>query len=356
MTYHCSTCGYTGDNVFSNWDEKEMESCIICQENKNAKLFIEHLHIICPVCNGILEKMYTMENIVAIPDMENGVDISVFQWFRDDAGYPFMNPLIELTPIQRDILANAAFEDMLANPSLINNPIDFQKLASKASFAFIRTMTNAGTLDKSFGLNWAGTQKVGIPRGPYCNWVTGGNMMEVVDQFYDAVKLYDLGELPPVLDYEPFIPANPNNILAFLGKLNSLFKHPKGVLVYSSMNFWWQLKPIPTWMNLSWIKRWVANWTTAFQPVMPTGWPSYEFWQYSAKGDGYAYGVKSKQIDLDRFNGTSSTLKTWYRYPPISEPTIEEQVVNLERDVTDLQARVYILEHPKSLLDRLFGK
>lgn len=57
MIYHCSTCGYTGDDVFSNWDEKELESCIICQKNKNAKLFIEHLHIICPVCNGILEKM-----------------------------------------------------------------------------------------------------------------------------------------------------------------------------------------------------------------------------------------------------------------------------------------------------------
>jgi len=53
---------------------------------------------------------------------------------------------------------------------------------------------------------------------------------------------------------------------------------------------------------------WVAHWTDSAQPLLPSLWDSWTFWQYTSQGrlPGHDF-----DLDLDRFNGTQSEL---YRY------------------------------------------
>ena len=281
-------------------------------------------------------------DVLSLQELAHGADFSVYQWFRDDQG----QPLFFIDDVEtKDIMAAELFDTLVSQEQLLDNPIDFKKMSTMINFAFIRTIDNTGRVDKAFDLNWNGIGQFGIPRGAYCNWVTGANMLKIAELFYQTAVKFGLGELPPILDYEPTIPANPKAVFQFLSDVNSLFKHPKGVIVYSSNNFWSQLKPTPTWMeNNASIGKWVASWKTAETPTLPPGWKTYDFWQYTDRGNGSLYGVKSKQIDLDRFNGTTNDLKTWFRVVPTPKPSIEERIEFLERNATSLEDRILDLE------------
>mgnify|MGYP005814424153 CR=1 FL=1 len=57
---------------------------------------------------------------------------------------------------------------------------------------------------------------------------------------------------------------------------------------------------------------WVANYTTADKPLLPRGWVDYLLWQYSAGRNykGAAYGVSSRDVDLDRVNPSVTDIAT----------------------------------------------
>jgi len=58
---------------------------------------------------------------------------------------------------------------------------------------------------------------------------------------------------------------------------------------------------------------WVAHYNEfVTHPDLPKGWTDWEFWQFSDHGDGYAHGVGSKEIDMNRFNGTEADFLARY--------------------------------------------
>jgi len=51
---------------------------------------------------------------------------------------------------------------------------------------------------------------------------------------------------------------------------------------------------------------WIAQYTTAAQPVIPPVWNAWTFWQYTDKGG--VDGING-DVDHNRFNGTLDNLK-----------------------------------------------
>jgi lysozyme len=55
---------------------------------------------------------------------------------------------------------------------------------------------------------------------------------------------------------------------------------------------------------------WIANYTTAAQPAIPSGWQQtgWKFWQYSDSGS--VAGVDGA-VDMDHYNGSEADLRAW---------------------------------------------
>jgi lysozyme len=58
--------------------------------------------------------------------------------------------------------------------------------------------------------------------------------------------------------------------------------------------------------KLAGYRLWIAQYTAAREPRVPSVWNDWTFWQYSKKGS--TKGI-SGDVDLDRFNGTLASLK-----------------------------------------------
>lgn len=64
----------------------------------------------------------------------------------------------------------------------------------------------------------------------------------------------------------------------------------------------------------------IAQWTTAQNPTIPSDWSSWTFWQYSNSGIGSEWGAQSARVDLDYFNGNIQALLAYASSIPVPPP------------------------------------
>jgi lysozyme len=58
---------------------------------------------------------------------------------------------------------------------------------------------------------------------------------------------------------------------------------------------------------------WVAHYNNnVAKPDLPKGWATWQFWQITDSGNGTAYGVGSKEIDLNYYNGSEQDFTNRY--------------------------------------------
>jgi hypothetical protein len=95
-------------------------------------------------------------------------------------------------------------------------------------------------------------------------------------------------------------------------------------LIYTSSGFFDSQLPLTSW---AWRKPlWVAHWTVAAQPRLPLEWSNHKktwlYWQHSSdkNGLGSQYGVATKNIDLNRFNGTRLQFMQRYKITSLPSP------------------------------------
>jgi lysozyme len=185
-----------------------------------------------------------------------------------------------------------------------------------ANFVFIKASERGG-VDPDFINNWKNAKAAGLPRGAYhfLRWDLSGLMQA---RIFCSILDKDIGELPPVADFEAPIKNNiyPSNaILAeFLETVEDITG--KVPMIYTSPGFWnsygkdkntgkfdakWTYYPL-----------WIAHYTSAQNPILPEPWKSagkdWLFWQYGVKDTGYQFGAESKQLDMDWFNGDEFDL------------------------------------------------
>jgi len=223
--------------------------------------------------------------------------------------------------------------------------IDFVK-AKAAGAQFIIIKATQLTKDQDFDYNWRECKAAGIPRGAYCfgHWTSSAAI--VSKNFVDALR-GDSGEIYPTLDIENLyssgykVPLPPRaNMLKWIMQFKDYVESElqRKMMIYLNPGMINYLKPIPDWMLAMplWIAHWQRNYAGILYPKTPAiaPWEKWTFWQTSDKGDGLLYGMESKQVDIDWYNGTKYDFNNEFAQqppipPPYPQPLTYEQKVDL---------------------------
>ena len=141
-------------------------------------------------------------------------------------------------------------------------------------------------------------------------------------------------EMQPVMDVE----LRNNSAKEMLERIyqvaNKLgYQGGREAIYYSNLSFTQGYLGSPEW--LSKFPLWIANYTFAEQPAMPSIWDDWTFWQWSADGNhlGPTYGAESDSIDLNRYAGTIEDLRA---FAGIAPPKAENPFIRLLRAVCKL--------------------
>jgi lysozyme len=214
---------------------------------------------------------------------------------------------------------------------------DFTKSVQQGStFTFIKA--SQGLLyDPDFFVNWENAKQAGLKRGAY-HFADKhyGTAKQQAEKLYSAIK-NDPGELPPILDFEDGTGTiGLSFIKTFLERIKELTGRTP--ILYINNAHWSQLKAsenaiwaldYPLWISYP-IKSLdspvigVPEKILSMQPVVPEPWKRkgvpWKFWQYTWVGDGPLYGMESKGVDLNLFNGNAHDFMEWLGNGEIVDP------------------------------------
>jgi len=192
-------------------------------------------------------------------------------------------------------------------------------------FAFIRASDGLNYPDGMFQANWQGAKAAGVIRGVYQFFRPSQDAIAQADLMLgkmQAAGWLDKNDLPCVLDIEVAEGQSNTTIrnksLQWLQYVEQ--KTGKKPLVYTAAGWSSVLGNA-----LSAYPLWIANYTgspTSGCPLMPDGWSSWLFWQYTSKGG--VPGVGSLDVDKNVWDGTLDQLKAFAAsgtVPPPPQPT-----------------------------------
>jgi lysozyme len=183
--------------------------------------------------------------------------------------------------------------------------IDWNAVAkADIAFAFIKATDGEHGNDPLFGANWSKAREAGLKRGAY-HFFRAQQDPERQAQRFLAMLGTDPGELPPVLDFEVLGEASPEQGLSGAQRWAEIVEKRSGrtPMLYTGPAFW--NTTLKASAILSDHALWIAHYTSANQPKLPSPWRDWTFWQYSEKGR--IPGIHGP-VDLDCFNGTLTEL------------------------------------------------
>ena len=180
--------------------------------------------------------------------------------------------------------------------------------AAGIDFAFIRVADGATYLDPKFPAYWAGAKAAGVIRGTYQFFRPDQDPIAQADLLLDRMGPLEPGDLPPVIDVEvaggrskPEVAAA---VRAWVDRVTARLGRPP--IIYAGLYSWPDLTGAA---NLTTSPLWVAQYTSAPCPNIPSPWTRWMFWQHSATG--HVDGVPGAALDLDLFNGTLDELRAF---------------------------------------------
>jgi len=193
--------------------------------------------------------------------------------------------------------------------------IDWPRVrAAGQRFAFIKATEGVAYTDSTFRDNWEGAGESGILRGAYCFFHPNQDARQQAERFVHTVReTGDLGELPCSIDLEVTDGVPNQKIVAGVKVWMDEVSQRVGrrPMIYSGVSFlethFIEEGQPPAWGRDSalWLGWFPRAYTPGMSPLMPMGWPTWTFWQYSGKGR--VAGIDA-QVDLDVFNGTAQEL------------------------------------------------
>lgn len=240
----------------------------------------------------------------------------------------------------REIIAPSA--DTVASAYPINGidvssyqgSMDWGKASTKINYAYIRAGAGNDYIDAEYPRNKDELHQRKIPFGLYWYINPQRDWRKTADTFAQIYK--DSGsQLPPVYDIETAGGLGKSALESWLFKSVTRFELSvnKSIFIYTSPGFWNTSMPMTTWAKNRGL--WDAHWTMAQLPIIPNEWRlinqprRWYFWQWSANGNsqGAEYGAKSRDIDLDRYNGNAADFYRQFGvapyYPNDPEPEPE---------------------------------
>jgi GH25 family lysozyme M1 (1,4-beta-N-acetylmuramidase) len=188
-----------------------------------------------------------------------------------------------------------------------------QVAASGRAFAFARLGDGSAFVDPTFDTNYAAIKAAGLIRGAYQFFEPAQDPVAQANFLLSKIGALRQGDLPPVLDVEATGGQSPATIVANIQTWISTVQQATGVtpMIYTAAGFWDGSVGSSAFMA---DPLFVANFG-ATCPDLPTGWMSWQFWQYSDTGS--VPGI-ADSVDLDRFNGSMSDLVLLAAGSPLS--------------------------------------
>lgn len=185
--------------------------------------------------------------------------------------------------------------------------VDWRKVARAGyRFCFLKATEGVGYAASSFAVNRRDSKNAGLVFGAYHFFRSGQDPVAQAEHFCAVIG--DLGDtmLPPCLDVEEFR-RDPQTMGKMVRAWLQFVRQRYGRLpiVYCSPG---TFDPGVSGDDFGGFPLWVANYTRAPQPVVPTDWDHWDFWQYSSTGR--VPGIVGN-VDLDRFPGTPADLTAW---------------------------------------------
>ena len=227
--------------------------------------------------------------------------------------------------------------------------IKYDLVESTYKFGFFKCSEGNTLADSRYKNNINGF-KDKLLRGSYHFW---RGKVDPISQMEFYLNNYIPTELPLVLDVEDTntLPAYPtlsqkqqavDNIKSCLSIIQNRTKRTP--IIYTAAWYWNRLQGV----DLSFCKAyplWVANYKdpSAMNPLMPIGFNTFKFWQYSDRG---TVGGISASVDLNIFNGTLDEL---YNLCGLEAPgsditkVIKEQVdrlTQIKQELSDVESRL----------------
>ena len=202
--------------------------------------------------------------------------------------------------------------------SHFQGPIDWKAVANDGiGFAYLKATEGIDDVDVQFVPNLKGTRTVGVLRGAYHVFSPARPVALQVDHFVKIVSTLQPDDLPPALDLEEvrggasqdqWDSIDPGErvqlVLEWLQGVEArLGRQP---VVYARRQF--VAAKFPSAAPLGAYPLWIAHYSDALRPSLPTAWSSWTFWQYSDRGE--VRGIAGP-VDRDRFRGSLTELKEW---------------------------------------------
>ena len=212
---------------------------------------------------------------------------------------------------------------------------DFKKLVEKGiKFVFIRASQNT-SIDPDFVYNWKAAKDAGLIRGAYHFHEYRINIakptLEQAMFFFETIQ-DDVGEIPPAVDYErpnekwPELPPRATGLANLEIWFNFMDKMaPQGILYTNPNTLLYNLRPNQNsgtflFKHKLWIAQYLYKLRPDGTPVSPLqhcqnevdiggrrpnkgGWDKWTFWQFTDRLPGLDFGMESKQLDGDFYNG-----------------------------------------------------
>lgn len=188
-----------------------------------------------------------------------------------------------------------------------NGTVSWSKVkASGRSYGFARVADGLTTPDTQFASNWRNMKTAGVIRGVYQFYRPRRDGVQQADLLLSKVAAaggFAAGDLPPVIDIEVSDDQPASLVVSRAKDWIRRVEQKLGVkpIVYTGNHMAGVIGTAFAAYPL-----WVAHYGVSC-PRVPDGWTKWTFWQESESGT--VSGVGSGNVDLDRFNGTLTTLK-----------------------------------------------
>ena len=246
--------------------------------------------------------------------------------------------------------------------------IDFEKAkANGAKFVIIRASQGL-TTDPDLEYNMINAKKAGLITDMYHFWDYRISSSKQAIHFAELCSQYK-PDMPPVLDFEkhrdwplPYYAST----LAGIKLFTETFKdaYGKAMMFYTNPNtikYHFGYNRIPEWLLA--LDLWIAQYPPVgsdLSEIEPDfyPWATYKFWQWTDREDGLAFGMESKQVDANYFNGSEDDLREYANMgeeeipePPVPTPTpcecpeidwgsLREQLETLEALTADISEMI----------------
>lgn len=169
--------------------------------------------------------------------------------------------------------------------------VDWQAVArSGIAFAIIKSTEGESFVCEVFSRYWEQTKANGLIRGAYHFFRPATDPIKQAYHFLKTVKLQD-DDLPPVLDIETMGGLEAAAVCDRAAQWIDVMEKETGFrpIIYTYPGFWQKLNTT----RFSDYPLWIAHYTTAEQPMIPGGWKTWVFWQFTDQGkvEGITGGV-----------------------------------------------------------------